>query len=103
MPGNDEDGVVSKPQYVECNCFHDTHTLRFWIPDQNEFEEMYISTFLAPTVPFHRRLMEGLKYIFGVGKPCVYGHFQETVIGREQAVEIRDLMSTFLESCKELR
>ena len=71
---------MERPEYFECRCSSDEHTLRLWFDDDPEDPSVYASVFLAE-LPFHRRLWEGLRYI--LGRKCRYGHFQEFILRPE--------------------
>lgn len=78
--------------YVECDCTTPEHVLRF-IVDPSEPFPVYASVFLAEQGwgirGFFRRCWLALKYVFG--SKCRYGHFQEILIGRQQAEQLREL------------
>ena len=71
-------------------------------PDADEPGEqfIYIYTHLAAQ-GFWRRLVTGLRYIFGY--KCKYGHFDEVVIGPETALELWDFICGFYSNTREKR
>jgi len=77
-----------KTKYIECACYSSEHTLKFtYFPDE---KELCVTTFLAHR-PFLKRVINGLKYIFGY--KCEYGHFDETILEEEKIKELQDFLS----------
>lgn len=64
---------------LECACSHPEHRLVVsWFPtDLDPEKEVYVSIHLSK-VSFWKRLVYGVKYIFG--RQCGYGAFQEAVL-----------------------
>ena len=83
--------------YVRCSCSSPEHQLHIhfntWTNDSNIIdEEMSISIFLQEK-PFLKRLVMGIKYIFGYKSK--YGHFGEILIDKNTAKEIKDFMGKY--------
>ena len=78
-------------KYIDCICDHPGHTIRFsWFEDD---DFVYVCTFLNAQ-GFWQRLWIGIKYIFGCSSK--YGHFDETMLSKQQITEIRDLCSEWI-------
>lgn len=75
-------------RYLECSCGTPEHTVRF-LKDENF---LYMTFFLS-NAPWHRRIVNALKYVFGY--KCRYGHFDEVVLGEE---EVQKLINILVES-----
>lgn len=65
---------------VNCACGANEHHMTFTYYDGDN--EVYVQYFLQ-SQPFWKRLILGIKYIFGY--KCRYGHFGETVLDRQAA------------------
>lgn len=84
--------------FVKCSCSHPEHQLHIhynrWNYPESELEdeEMSISIFLQEK-PFFKRLVAGVKYIFGYKSK--YGHFGEICIDKETAKEIKEFMEKY--------
>ena len=61
----------------ECECLSDEHTLRFWVDDEPGDGHVYVVSYLRK-YPFWKRLVLGLKYIFGGN--AKYGHFEDFIM-----------------------
>ena len=83
--------ILDGVHYIECNCSSEEHVLRF-IVDKEE-DAVYVHHFLA-NGPWYKRIMPGIKYIFG--KKSKYGHFDETVLDREQAHRLIKILADFI-------
>ena len=80
--------------FIPCICGHPEHQLQFSILTWNDAPpEMVIQPFLS-SLPFHKRVWHGIKYIFGYKSK--YGHFGEIQISKESAQEIKEYMERFV-------
>jgi hypothetical protein len=61
--------------------------------------EIYISSYLSTEPNIFKRIWYGIRYIFGYRSQ--YGEFGETVMKVEQAKELRDYLTEFVESTNE--
>jgi hypothetical protein len=79
-------------KYFECICASLEHTV---VVDTFEDEDQSVSFYfnLAP-VRFWRRLKFAVKYLFGY--QCKYGHFEDMMLDRQKARELRDTLNEFL-------
>lgn len=77
-------------QYLECSCTSPEHTVRF-----AKDEEFLYMTFFLECSPWYRRLWNAVKYVFGY--KCRYGHFDEVVLGREEAGRLLEILGKFHE------
>lgn len=75
-------------KYIECRCTSSEHVIRIHRDDDND---VYIDTQLN-NFPFWQRLYHGIKYIFGY--KCCYGHWEETMLNKEQQEELIEFLST---------
>ena len=89
----DNTGYVPYPEtvYVECECNSLEHVIRFSYCREHDPSEnrIYIHLFLKKD-RFIKRLMHGLKYIYG--HTSKFGHFEETIITKDKAVDIIKLL-----------
>ncbi|MDP3987215.1 MAG: hypothetical protein Q8P81_03260 [Nanoarchaeota archaeon] len=84
---------LSRPHYVECQCFSPEHVTRFMF--NVEDGEIYMETFLDFYKGFFGRLWDGIKHIFG--HRSMYGHFDGAVLSMEEAIDLRDKLDTFID------
>jgi len=81
MSRNKEDKI-----YVECSCGSPEHLLQF---DRDEdFVYVYV---LLNNPNFFKRILIGLKYIFGY--KCRYGQFDEILLSKESAKSLAEYLS----------
>ena len=96
--------------WFECYCYDDEHTVRFTLnkgyyedgtyKSENEFPELYMSTFLS-TGGFFTRLWLGIKYVFGYrGK---YGYFGNWTLVTEDVNKLEDMIQDYKTAVGEFR
>jgi hypothetical protein len=87
-----------KHRYIDCSCSSPEHTLRFtWIPHK-DYSEIIAEVYLTHYRSFLKRLWYGIKYVFGC-KPRE-GCFSDTMLLKEQVVDLRDMCEEFLKDIK---
>ena len=88
----------NKELWVRCDCHSPEHLFVLeYFPNDEDFDEwgtMYMQIHLANWYGIFRRLWAALRYVFGYR--CRYGEFDEVLINREKAREIRDFVNGFL-------
>ena len=89
----------SVDEFFPCDCSWDAHTLRFTYHPWDEDKELYTSVFLNKSLGFFKRLWYGCKYIFNIGDPCPYGHFDCWVLNKEDAFRLRNLIDMYISEC----
>ena len=82
-----------KKMYLDCECESPEHLLRFSYFDDDK-DRMYVEVHLT-THNFWRRIITGVKYIFGYRS--VYGEFGETVLEKDKVQQLRDCCDKFLQ------
>lgn len=82
----------NQTEYFECSCFHSEHTFRLHF--NLEEKEVYLDIFLANR-GFFRRLVDGVKYIFGYKSR--FGHFDEVILKTEDVARIGMLCDQFID------
>lgn len=80
-----------KTYYFECDCSSQEHTLGVAF-DVKE-KEVMIFTQLARNKGFLKRLILGIKYIFG--HQSKYGQWEETLIQEDKFLELYNIMTRF--------
>lgn len=85
--------------YVECDCTSFQHTLRFTYVPESSYElsgetykipaKVYMHAVLRKR-PFLHRLRVAFRYLLGLNSEYDY---EETIIGKEQAAKLIDLLS----------
>lgn len=94
-----------KNEFFVCGCGSDEHTLRFIYigTDGGKYDDMpdlYTSVFLNDYRSFFKRLLVGIKYIFGY--KCKYGHWDTfTLAGVEDAKRLRDTLDLYIKETEE--
>lgn len=78
-------------EYLECSCSTPEHTVRF-----AKDEDFLYMTFFLDGGPWHRRLWNAVRYLFGY--KCRYGHFDEVVLGREEVERLVGILRKFHEN-----
>jgi len=74
-----------------CACSSDEHQI---ILHKDEEEKMVYCTIHLVTLPFWKRLIYGIKYIFGY--KCKYGNFEEFILDKRHVDKLKELIK-FLE------
>ena len=85
-------------KFYECDCSDSDHTIQVWTDP--EFDEVIISTQLAPLHPWYKRIWVAVKYVFnphGGG----YSHWHDTILSVDSARKLRDQLNGFLEIYEE--
>ncbi len=94
--------------WFECYCYDDEHTVRFTLnkgyyeegtyKSDNEFPELYMSTFLS-TGGFFTRLWLGIKYVFGYRSK--YGNFGSWTLQENDIGKLNSMLSDYEKAIKE--
>ena len=71
-----------------CACSSSEH--QFIVRWDNEYEQVYISIHLANYLGFWKRLLRGIKYIFGY--KCKYGDFDEIILREKDADKLQTIV-----------
>jgi hypothetical protein len=83
-----------KQQLFICDCGDVNH--QFVITTDENFGEtnVYVEVKLNRNLPWYRRVVKGLQYIFGIGKPSILGDYDEVILnkshieGLEKTIEV---------------
>lgn len=78
---------------IECDCYSLDHIARLSVYDDSP-EECYLTLHLHSSRPWYRRLACAFKYLFK--RPFRYGHWDEMIVNRKTAAELRDVLNFFL-------
>jgi hypothetical protein len=78
-----------KQHYFECDCHTPEHVIRFSYDDEDG--DLYTEVFLSHKV-WYKRIWTAIKYVFGY--KCKYGHFDCTLIRKEDYDRLVDLILT---------
>lgn len=96
-----EDNSGIHHEYYECKCCSGEHVVRmtYFTEDEDAMgmieDGVYLSVYL-PDQSFWRRLIDGVKYIFG--HKSVYGHFDEVELTLRDSKRFRDLLNRYIDS-----
>jgi hypothetical protein len=74
------DPVQSKKKYVDCWCSHPSHTIRFTYDTDDPDIPLYVAVQMANCLPFWKRLVEAVRYVFNLEPRFGHGHWDETLI-----------------------
>ena len=92
-------------EYFDCECMSSEHTLRFiYFPpykydkDDTEEGELYTEVYLNNYRNVFKRIWIALRYIFSY--PCKYGHFDCTIIKKEDYQRFKQLIDKVIEDEK---
>ena len=74
------DNYGIETESFECICGSQEHTIKFQFhPSEDSYgsdlPSLYTMSFLSTYLPWYKRLWQAFKYVFKVGKPHRYGHF----------------------------
>jgi hypothetical protein len=90
--------------YIECECTSLQHVVRMDLYldpyDTTETPELFLTMHLSP-LPFYKRLVNGIKYIFGYRS--VFGDFDETIVSPESVTQIKNLCEKYEELYKKIK
>lgn len=76
--------------YIDCACGGHSHFIKFHYDE--EFNEIYMYTYMSHYHPWYKRLYLSIRYIFKMRLPP-YGHFTETVILGDEALKLKEFCS----------
>lgn len=74
--------------YFDCQCSSSEHTLRFNLDSTDG--HIYISTHLTHFLPWYKRVLQAVKYIFGYHSK--YGHFDCTELKPNEYSKLKELL-----------
>lgn len=80
--------IMTKTKFIDCDCTSNEHIIRFDY-DPMDGNQVYLSVQL-PKVSFFKRMLAAVKYVLGY--QCKYGHWEETLINKNQIEEIIELL-----------
>jgi hypothetical protein len=84
--------------FVVCECRSPEHVIQLIAnTEKADPTVLYISVQLTP-LPWRKRLWGAIRYVFGY--QCRYGHWDEAMIGAEEALHVHDFLSKTLEEKK---
>ena len=83
-----------KHQLFICDCEDVSH--QFIITTDQFYGEtnVYVEVKLNRNLPWYRRIVKGFQYIFGIGKPSIFGDYDEIILnkshieGLEKTIEV---------------
>lgn len=76
-------------QLVICDCHSDEHQIIFHPDDEDGEPVIYMHTHLTNWTPWYKRLIHGIKYIFG--HTSKYGEWDEIILTKKHAKQFRDM------------
>lgn len=82
-----------KFEYFECDCGSPEHSIKFIYDTQDEIPDLYIVVNLINYRNFWKRLVLGIKYIFGITSK--YGYFNEFILRQEDISKLNQLCQKF--------
>lgn len=73
-----------KPKYelFICNCGDVNHQFVVTADDKYGEVEVFVEVRLNRNLPWYKRLVKGLTYIFGIGKPSIFGDYDEIILDK---------------------
>lgn len=87
--------MLDETKFIECDCGHAEHTLRFVIDKSDDYPCIYTEILLNSNLGFFKRVYVAIQYIFG--KTSDYGHFDTWMTTDiEKTKQIRDTFDEFL-------
>jgi len=88
-----------KKLVIECEC-HDTHHMMAFyhlIDDEDPvFDDFYVEVQLNQLLPWWKRSIAALCYVFGRRSMWSYGHWDEGTIGLEGAKQLREALGEYI-------
>ncbi len=82
----------NKTYYFQCDCMSQEHT--FGIEFDAEDKEAVIHVQLCQYRSFFKRLVVGIKYVFGYKSK--YGHWDTTMLDEEKFMDLYNLMTRYI-------
>jgi len=85
-------------KFIRCDCGAAEHQaiLSYFPDEEHDFQVLYLQIHLTSWGNIFPRLWHAIRYVFGYH--CCYGHWDEIIINKEKAAEIRDFIARFLEA-----
>ena len=88
---------IEKPEYFECACRSDEHTIKFQLldvgTDDRPIYEVYTSVFLNRYGNIFKRIWVAIKYVFGY--KCKYGHWDCWLLHDDDLDRLLDLLTEY--------
>ena len=87
---------MSIEKFIMCDCHSPEHQfiLEYWPGDADDDSEMYLTAHLITWKNIFRRAWVAALYVFG--HRSRYGHWDETLISRDKAIEICELLDVYI-------
>ena len=80
-----------KHRLFTCKCGNVEHQLIFsYFEDFDNYKEVYVSVHLCPETNIWKRLINGIKYIFGYRSK--YGHFDEFIFNEKDVHKLEEII-----------
>lgn len=83
---------------LKCECHADEHMIVAYLDDDPDGlwePELSIHTQATPVAGFWKRLKVSVAYM--LGRQPKYGHWQETLVSKEDAKALRDLLNRYID------
>jgi hypothetical protein len=92
--------------WVKCSCSTPDHVIAFkwerWDWSDGSEVDLYIETQMRREERWWKRLWTAIRYIFKA-TPCQFGYWSCAIVDEDQAAEIRDLMTEYIEVAERYR
>ena len=88
--------MLDGTHFFECRCGSSEHTLRFTLDKGPDDPGIYTSIFLNDWKSFWKRLIMGIKYIFGYKSRC--GHWDCWLMKRGDVERLKDMCDEFIKT-----
>jgi hypothetical protein len=91
---------MSNPKAIRCTCYSAEHLILFDedIDEDTQMPMAYVHVHLTKEPSFWKRLLHGIKYIFGY--QCRYGAFDEIILEPSNTVELNNMLKKWHTSKK---
>ena len=85
--------------YFECDCGAPEHMMKFLFIKDEKPPMLFAYFFLNNPDNIFKRIWVAIKYVLGY--KCKYGHFDEWILGRDDADRLIGLLENYKEYCDE--
>lgn len=92
--------MSTKQIILDCDCYTTAHKVIVTRDDWDDHPQLVLYVQMNQWRPWWKRVWFALKWVFGGATP--YGHWDTTLVSRESAWELKQLVDQYLVDTKDL-
>ena len=85
--------MLDQTLFLECMCYSDEHTLKWWLDADPDWPQVYVSVFLESYPNVFKRMWVAIRYVFGY--KCRFGHWDSFMLRPEDIGRMQALLEAY--------